>query len=285
MGQRNFVFLILLLITTIGCDNNEVHKPQSRPDGIVSLSPAATDLLVHLGLYDRIVGVSSYEANASLKSRLPVVGDYQRIDWETLVVIRPRYLIVQGRSDRMPPGLSERCQSLGIQLIDIQIDRLDDILMMLVRLAQALGVEQTGLNAARKVQIQMDTVIPSGKIPALILLNESGKFSAGKQTFLDDLLTRAGGENVITTSGYPTLDREFLATLAPQIVFVLLPGADDKTVDQARQMVDQIRFSGQSKKTRIRVIRRPDVLLPSCTNAIQLFREMSDEIREKGLQK
>lgn len=285
MGQRNFVFLILLLITTIGCDNNQVHKPQSRPDGIVSLSPAATDLLVHLGLYDRIVGVSSYEANASLKSRLPVAGDYQRIDWETLAVIRPRYLIVQGRSDRMPPGLSERCQSLGIELIDIQIDRLDDILMMLVRLARALGVEQTGLDAARKVQMQMDTVIPSGKIPALILLNESGKFSAGKQTFLDDLLTRAGGENVITTSGYPTLDREFLATLAPQIVFVLLPGADDKTVDQARQMVDQIRFSGQSTKTRIRVIRRPDVLLPSCTNAIQLFREMSDEIREKGLQK
>lgn len=285
MGQRIFIFLVLMLVPQIACEKKEVVTPQARPDGIVSLSPAATDLLVHLGLYDRIVGISSYEADPSLKSRLPVVGDYQRIDWETLAVLRPRYLIVQGRYDRLPPGLSERCHSMGIQLIDIQIDRLDDILLMLVKLAQALGLEQTGLDTARRVQMQIDTVITPKRIPALILLNESGKFAAGKDTFLDDLLTRAGGENVLTTSGYPSVDREFLTTLEPQIVFVLLPGANDQTTHQAEKVIDQTRFSQRDEKPRIRTIRRSDVLLPSCTNAVQLFQEMSDEIRGKGLQK
>lgn len=285
MGQRIFIFLTLFLIPQIACDRSETTKPDTASSGIVSLSPAATDLLVHLGLSERIVGISSYEANASFKSRLPVVGDYQRIDWETLAMLRPRYLVVQGRPDRLPPGLSERCQSMGIQLINIQIDRLDDILLMLVQLAKAMGLEQTGLDAARKVQTQIDERMATEKVPSLVLLNESGKFAAGKDTFLDDLLTRAGGENVITNPGYPTVDREFLTTLAPEIVFVLLPGADDKTAEQANQIIEQIRFSGQGKKPRVRVIRRSDVLLPGCTNAVQLFREMSDEIRGRGSQK
>jgi iron complex transport system substrate-binding protein len=284
MGQRYCIVLMFLLALVVSaCDKPGEVEQSSDPHGIVSLSPAATDLVMQLGLADRIVGVSAYEADAELKSRLPVVGDYERIDWERVAQLKPRYLIVQGQPDRLPAGLTERCAAMGIKLVNIQIDRLDDISLALVRLAGELGDEQAGLDAARRLQIALDAISTPNPTPALILLNENGKFVAGRDTFLDDLLTRAGGTNVIQSSGYPTIDQELLLTLKPETIFVLLAGSSDATVAEARMSVERAAVLPAVKNGRVFVVTRSDVLLPSYRNAVQLLKEMAEKLPRSSM--
>lgn len=277
MGQRICIVLTFLLAAMLpACDKPGEVPQSSQRDGIVSISPAASDLLVQLGLLDRIVGVSAYEAHPQLKSLLPVVGDYERIDWEKMAQLRPRYLVVQGQPQRLPEGLKERCEAAGVELINIQIDRLDDIPLAVVAIAEALGIKDAGDATAKKMREEI--VARLGQTPALIVLSENGKFVAGRDTFLDDLLARAGGANVITANGYPTIDQEMLLTLRPQVIFILLPDASDATAAEARASIDKAKSLPAVEAGRVYVIRRADVLLPSHSNAVALLKELAERM-------
>lgn len=282
MGQRICIAMtILLAAVVLACDKpGDANAPRAA-DGIVSLSPAATDLLIQLGLTDRIVGVSAYEADPTVKARLPVVGDYERIDWEKIAQLKPRHLIVQGQPQRLPEGLKERCQAAGVELINIQIDRLDDISAAASSIAQTLGLDEARPVVLRRMQNELDALATTGKTPALILLSENGKFVAGKDTFLDDLLTRAGGVNVIKASGYPTIDQELLLTLQPEVIFILLPGANPTTVASAKAALGTADSLPAVRNNRVYVIDRANVLLPSHSNAVKLLEELAEQVGEK----
>ena len=46
----------------------------------------------------------------------------------------------------------------------------------------------------------------------------------GRGTFLHELLELAGGENVVETSGYPTMSMERAAHLQPEVIIISAPG-------------------------------------------------------------
>jgi iron complex transport system substrate-binding protein len=276
MNQRKVLQLAIFAMLIVGC--GQTAPPATAPvaRSIVCLSPAGTDLLMQLGLRDRLVGVSAYEANEKLKSALPVVGDYERVDWEKIAELKPGYLVVQGRADRLPPGLQERCDQLGVRLVVLQIDRLVDIDTAMARLREALEMPA---ELTESIIQKATPAKPAEQVPALIVLNENGKFVAGQDNFLNDLLTRAGGRNVITATGYPTIDQEFLQTLSPRVIFVLMPGASDTSIEQAKANLQLSSSVPAVRDGRVVVIDRADALLPSWTNVVTLSGEFLAGLR------
>src|ERR1700761_5770609 len=90
--------LILLLVAGLSCHKNpqkiEANSSVKHPTA-ASLVPAATALIVLMGMGDHLVGVSNYDDLADLHlAGLPRVGDYQSIDWERMGEIRPDILIL-----------------------------------------------------------------------------------------------------------------------------------------------------------------------------------------------
>jgi iron complex transport system substrate-binding protein len=206
---------------------------------MASLVPAATDILVGIGAADHLVAVSNYDLPRPETAGLPKVGDYQSLDWERLTTLRPDVLVVFQSPDRLPAGLKQRADSLNIRLVNIRTETLPDLYAEITHLGEVSGEPAKAAAALAKLRSDLEAVrakvahLP--KVRTLILRDERASGAVGTGNFLNDLLELAGGINVVTTPGWPNLDREQLHSLDPDAILHLLSAVPDHVEKTARQ--------------------------------------------------
>jgi ABC-type Fe3+-hydroxamate transport system substrate-binding protein len=240
---------------------------------VASLVPAATDLLLAMGLSDRLVAVSNWDTDRAEISGLPKVGDYRTIDWEKLSVLRPGVMIVQFREDKMPPGLRERAAELGIRLLNVKINRLDDVFTTLRQLGEAIDDPAAATRTENQLRTQLDAVrarvAAREAVATLITRAEPGSSLAcvGGGNYLDEILTIAGGRNVLHggENSYPTIDRERLIELNPSAVLALLPSASPQVVEQARSFWKSVPQVSAVRDGRVYLLTESHLLLPGAS--------------------
>jgi iron complex transport system substrate-binding protein len=255
MNQRTLVFLRLQVLwlalgLAAGCGDAPVagDRPRREEAGggagrttFASLVPAATDLLIGMGLGEHVVAVSNYDVDRPATRGLPRVGDYQTTDWERLGALRPDVMIVQIAPDRIPAGLVQRAEQQGIRLMNVEINRLEDVLRTVEELGQAAGRKDVASGAVGHLRDRLEAVAErvAGREPVrtLMVSDATGRHIVGPNTFLDDLLQVAGGTNAAAWLGkpYPTIEREMLLEMRPEAVIQLLPAAPEQVVETARR--------------------------------------------------
>ena len=224
--------LIFILSSCMsGCDRAGTSAPaSSKHRKIASLVPAATDMLLGMGTGDHLVAVSNYDTAPAVK-HLPRVGDYQTTDWETLARVRPDAMIIQLAPDRVPEGMKQRAKELGIELVNVKIYRLEDIFNTMQQLGGVAGETDKGRDATRKLRESLDDVkercAKRPPIRTLVFRNATMQDVVGPGNFLDDMLKTLNVINVAAPLGnpWPSIDREKIVELAPDVVVMLLPGA------------------------------------------------------------
>ena len=232
---------------------------------VVSLSPAATDLLLAMGAADRLAGVSTYDSEPRV-STLPRVGDYENVDWERIATLAPKHMIVQMAADRVPTGFRERAARLGITVHVVQIDRLQDILNQCGEIASAVGCAEQGeklrTSLGQRLLIVKASVAGKPRLRTLLVTNADGLGVAGRETYLDDLLTAAGGANVVTARGYVKLDREALLALSPDAIVRLAPSPTAAQREAMKAAWENLADLPAVKKGRVLTIQEPWALMP-----------------------
>jgi cobalamin transport system substrate-binding protein len=230
---------VVILLSGCGKKTTSTVSTGAKSPTVASLVPAATDLLIGMGASDHLVAVSNFDEDREGTHGLPRVGDYENTDWEQIAQLHPAYLIHQAQPDRLPPGLVQRAKDLNIQLLNIQIERVNDIYTAMQTLGNAVNEKSKADAAVAKLRAQLDAVQKSvegkPKVRTLIVRDETGLAVIGRDTFLDDVLTIAGGDNVIEpgTHRYPNIDPEMLMKLAPDAVIQLLPEASAQMLQEA----------------------------------------------------
>jgi iron complex transport system substrate-binding protein len=242
MNQRAWARALPALLLALGaaCGGCKQRPASSakRPT-VASLVPSATDLLIGMGAGDHLVAISNFDPERGETSKLARVGDYQSLDWEQLAELRPDVLVVFIAPDRVPPALVARTRSMNIRIVNIHTERLDDIFQTITALGDAVDEKPKAQAALDRLRGQLDAVarrvagLP--RVPTLIVRDASGMGVVGRDTFLDDLLHIAGGENVITAKGWPTIDGEQLRSLNAQAILQLLPDASPQVLQQAQR--------------------------------------------------
>ena len=235
------IVIVLVLAAAFSCDRGTPTAPATRPSvpTIASTVPAATDLIIGMGARDQLVAVSSYDRGRPEASSLPAVGDYQSVDWELLATLRPTVLVTFSSPDREPAGFRDRAVGLDIRLLNVQLNRLADLDPALDQLGAALVRPDLATAAKRTLHERLDAVTRgvAGQPPVstLIVYGPDGTSIAGPGTYLDDLLQKAGGTNAAAPLGkpWPTVDRETLLSLHPDVVLQLLPDAKPQELARA----------------------------------------------------
>jgi iron complex transport system substrate-binding protein len=257
MGQRRvrrigqkFFAAVFVCVALIGCDRDGAAGADraassggasTRPT-IASLVPAASDMIISMGCRDQLVAISNYDEDRPGTHGLPKVGDYLTNDWEQLAQIRPSLMVTQYDAARKPPGLAQRADALGIQLINVNNDRLDDVFRTMRQLGEAMKRPEKAERAVAHIQEQLRAVTARVRgqpsVRTLIVLDDQAEFVAGVGTYLDELLTIAGGRNVLAgrnSNPYPRIDREYLLSLSPDVIIQLQPKATPQRIEQAKQ--------------------------------------------------
>jgi len=216
---------------------------------------------------DHLVGVSNYDQNPQVNG-IRRVGDYLTTDWERIVELRPQIIITQYAPGRTPTGFEEHVRAIGSRQENLHIERVDDVFAALVRLGDICGEKQKAGDARGRLRSQLQAIreraAQFSPTPALIVVDETGQNAAGPRTFLDDLLTIAGGKNVIDSASpsWPSVDRETLITLSPEVIFQLLPGASTQVQAEAMRYWEPLTYLPAVQKHRIIQLTDSTVLLP-----------------------
>lgn len=259
--------LVRLLLATAGCDrpadrhaSPAATAPAAQRPTIASLVPAATDLIVGIGARDHLVAISNYDVDRPETAGLPKVGDYQSIDWERLRTLRPDVLVIFHAPDRIPAGLKQKADELGLRLVNVRSETLEDQYRDTLMLGQVMEETAKAERAVADLRAELDAVRRRvGGRPAvrtLIVRDESAVGTVGPGTFLDDLLTVAGGANVMTTPGWPNIDRERLLALNPDVIVQLLSDVPPQVEQEARRTWDSLPQLNAVRSGRVHVINK-----------------------------
>lgn len=269
---------------TAGCDRAPVPAatlPGKVAPTVVSLVPAATDLIVGMGAADHLVGVSNWDADRPEIAGLPKLGDYRTIDWERLILCRPDLLVVQFAPNKIPAGLKDEADALDVRLVNVRVNQLDDLFTTLHQLGEAVNEPAKALEAERVLRTRLHAVRAhvANEKPVATLITRAEPSSAlacvGGGNYLDELLTIAGGRNVLGggENSYPTIDQERVLDLQPQVVLALLPGAPAQVVEQTRSFWRTMPEVPAVRDGRVFILTEQFLLLPgiSAAQVAELF--------------
>jgi len=236
--------------------------PTAGEPAIASITPAGTDLVIGIGAGDRLVGVSNFDDDREGTAGKPRIGDYQNINWEKLAGLGANVLLLQYAQDRVPPYIQQKCADMGIKIVDLKLDTIDEIAQGMMTMADTIGRPEQGRTVAAALRAKLDAVrlrvAGRPRVRALIVTNDGNFALAGPGEFLDELLRIAGGENAAESLGkpYPEVDREMIMSLAPDVVIRLVPDGDRKpqVVQQGDRIWDSLTDLPAVKNHRVYVL-------------------------------
>ena len=207
---------------TVVDDHHTTLTLAGPAERIISLAPNVTEILFSLGLGSRVVGVSSYSTYPPAATRLPIVIDNGVPNLEKIVALKPDLLISAAIVGS--PAVT-KLRSLHLPVLETDPHDIPGILRDIQLVGDAAGVGGVATREVAALQRRIDAV--EGKVrtvksrPSVYYELDSTFYTVGRGTFMDTLITMAGGVNVAgTIEGYPQLSAEKLLVADPQYVIL-----------------------------------------------------------------
>jgi iron complex transport system substrate-binding protein len=232
--------LAILLLTAAA-----TGRPQTpaRPQRIVSLIPAVTEMIYAMGDGSRVAAVSNFDHFPADVDRLPRVGGLLDPSVERILAIKPDLVIVYATQKE----LIERLDRAGIPYFSYQHRALADIMTTIRAVGARIG------SAARgdAVAAEMDRTLAGIRAktanlphPATLLVFERDPgslrnvYASGGYGFLHDMLEIAGGRNVFAGMKQQAVQAstEMLLSSKPDVIVELRYGDSLKNADIAREL-------------------------------------------------
>ncbi len=195
---------------------------------IVSLAPSTTEALFAIGAGDRLVGRSRFCEFPAEAKRLPIVGDVEP-DLEAILELEPD--LVVGVGGLTSGRIADMLRARGIPTWFSDAGSLTAIGGLLRDLGERAGhAHDASLLAAsldeRERSIEL-SVAGAPRPRVLFVVSLAPVVAAGPQSFADELIRDAGGENVIAEGGaWPTIGFERIVDMDPDIVLDATMGSD-----------------------------------------------------------
>ena len=192
----------------------------AEPRRIVSLSPSHTEILCALGLKDRLAGVTEYCNFPPDIADKPRIGGFSNIDLEQVVGVSPDLVLA---STIHLAEVVPRLKELDITVFVINPPTvqvvLDDILTIGLITGQARAAAALVTEMQERIDAALQAIEGAGQ-PEVFWELGAELYTAGPGSFIDDLITLAGGANVAADaeSQWPQLSVEAIVMKDPQVI-------------------------------------------------------------------
>ncbi len=199
-------------------------KVPEQPRRIVALIPSLTEIVFDLGRGDLLVGATQYAKEPPEAANLPRVGSYLHLDIERIVALQPDLCLAV--RDGNPEHLIKRIEKLGIPVFAFDSQDLPEIIESVKIMGNLLHSNDRATEIIRQMQLKIDIVekrVQSIKVrPGVFFQIDANPIvSAGQNTFIDRLITMAGGRNFAAGSTtYPRYSWEDILVMQPEVVII-----------------------------------------------------------------
>jgi iron complex transport system substrate-binding protein len=200
----------------------------SPPERIVSLAPSNTEMLFAVGAGDNVVGVTDfcnypYNFTAWIEAgNMTSIGNYYSPSVEPIVALEPDLVLASSGSLDAAVNL----QALGYKVLVLEAKTIDGVLQDILLVGRATGNDVEAGVVVSEIRQRIDVVANQASAATTTpkvyheVWNEP-IMSAGPGTFIDELITLAGGENIFNdaTTSWPTASSEVIIEKNPDVMF------------------------------------------------------------------
>ncbi|MFQ5746674.1 MAG: helical backbone metal receptor [Gemmatimonadota bacterium] len=201
------------------------------PRRIVSLVPAATEVLFAIGAGETVVGRSRFDDEPPAVRRVSSVGNAIRPSSELVLALKPDLLILVGGSDNERSILEFR--RLRVPALVIVMNTFADLERNIDRLGRLSGHAREGRRLARRIHGELAAVrrtvagLPRRSVYYDVAFPPA--FTIGAGSYLDSLISIAGGRNIFgdVAAPSPRVGLEAIVVRRPKIM-ILPVGRDPR---------------------------------------------------------
>ncbi|HET6541739.1 MAG TPA: helical backbone metal receptor [Chryseolinea sp.] len=189
------------------------------PQRIISLVPSQTELLADLDLDEKVIGITKFCTHPpDWRTRKTICGGTKNYWFDVIEGLRPD-LIIGNKEENYKEGIERLRESYPVWVSDIT--SLQDALSMITSLGIITGRQNLAAQRSQEIVDKFKNVKKYDGQTVLYLIWRQPWMAAGKNTFIDAMLTTIGLNNAIESSDrYPVLTTQEIKKLAPQYIFL-----------------------------------------------------------------
>jgi iron complex transport system substrate-binding protein len=212
-----------------------LDRPARR---VISMVPAQTAIVATLAGADVLVARTVWDTDPRLQ-HLPSIGNALNPSVEWLAAQQPDLVIAW--PDAQSRDVIQRLTEIGIPAYASRVESVDGIRGMIERLGTLLGVDARADSLIDAIDATLDTVRTSVEARprqrVLYLLSVDPPMVAGPGTYVDDLITIAGGDNVFgdLRQLWPQVSLEEIVRRDPDVIIRPSGRPPDVEIDALRQ--------------------------------------------------
>ncbi|WMJ75199.1 helical backbone metal receptor [Cytophagaceae bacterium ABcell3] len=189
------------------------------PKKIVSLVPSHTELLFHLGLQDRICGVTKFCTHPKeLMKGVPKVGGTKDFKVDHIIKLQPD-LVIANKEENEKTGILALKEKLPVWMSDIH--DVEEALDMIEKVATVTATPDEGNKLIKEISSGLEVPITPQPLSVLYFIWQKPYMVAAGNTYIDAVLEKTGFVNVAKhLKRYPVLSDEEIRQLNPDLIFL-----------------------------------------------------------------
>lgn len=220
---------------------------ESCPESVVSLSPALTDILMHIGVTDKVVGISEYCSLPGLD--VETVGSPANPDLEAIIALKPELIITLS-----PIASTDKItlEKAGIRTLEMSSPKsYGELCEIYINLSMVFYGAVDSKNIAYDALSPLDAALMEAKNLAF---NKSficiegtyrdGLVVSGMDTLEDDLFS-VFGTNLLADYDSHFIHEEICGELEPDVVF-LYDNVDNDGIEELFEDADIVYISASA---------------------------------------
>jgi len=206
--------------------------PARTPERIVSMAPNVTEILFALGLGSRVVGVTRFCDYPPAAGSIRKIGGLVDPNIEVIQSLDPG-LVIAFRGN--PIRLVDRIRKLGLPVFVLDIGQgLEALFPLIARIGRVTRSEERAGELAAGLRRRLESVDAAmsrvrARPKVFVLLYGQGLWTCGGESYVDDIITRAGGANVASSlpKKWALYKREQILKDDPDFIFILASSRED----------------------------------------------------------
>ena len=268
------VLLAMLSLLLLGCDRRQTQQPvnsQPRPQRIVSLSPSVTEILYGIGAWPQVIAVSQFCTYPDDVKNKPRVNGWDKTNLEQVMALKPDFVI---GVEAQAPFLRDKLNEMGIHSLFIKDQTLADVFASFGEIGRASGHEQEATALSTKTQGEIDAVrkaVADRPHPRVLCVVDRvpgtirDLYTATKGSYLDELISIAGGESIAPQGehGYGKINKEAVLTLNPEVIIDMVQGSKGNFGEDPIAVWNELGEVRAVREKRIYSMSDPSVIHPS----------------------
>lgn len=189
---------------TVTDDYGRTIVVPAEPQRVVSLSPAVTEIIYALGAEDVLVGRTDFCEYPPEAADIPSIGGISNLNIEKILSLDPD-LVISG--SMVGKKVTDQMDQMGVPMVCvIEKPRFEALYDNITAIGRLVGKEREAdsLNALMHQSVNAldtNTIEQSNnqalpKVYYVVGFGAGGNFTAGGNTFINDIIRMAGGRNI-----------------------------------------------------------------------------------------